>query len=246
MLAGRNAWGVFLPWLLALLVAMVLPVATSAEVTTVPATACPWLAAMPNGSIIYAGDSAPAESPAQVTGLSLVPGQSLSFSITGTVSHANSNHSIYPFYGPEGGPDLDGHWYIVSFLGGATNGIGQITTPIDSLLGVFLDDNQPSLFSPPAALDFSTAAERDFLTLAPALRQPFFIGDGLTPEGVTQQFTVPTGATRLYLATMDVYNWSDNAGSFSATVTQVPEPTSGIIIASIAGLLLLGRTVRRR
>ncbi|HEY3242752.1 MAG TPA: hypothetical protein VGM03_05305 [Phycisphaerae bacterium] len=46
----------------------------------------------------------------------------------------------------------------------------------------------------------------------PGLRQPFFIGDGLTGtgSGAVQQFLVPDGATRLFLGTIDGCEWSNN------------------------------------
>ena len=56
--------------------------------------------------------------------------------------------------------------------------------------------------------------------LAPGLKQPFFIGDGLTKSGAIQQVIAPTGATRLFLGVMDEYAWFDNEGSFTVQVAQ--------------------------
>ena len=39
-----------------------------------------------------------------------------------------------------------------------------------------------------------------------------------TSGGIIQKFTVPAGATRLYVGSMDGQQWSDNAGGFSVTV----------------------------
>ena len=76
----------------------------------------------------------------------------------------------------------------------------------------------PGDLSPPAALDFSSDASRDFQSLSPALRQPFFIGDGRNSSGEVQKFVAPGGATRLFLGTMDSYGWSDNHGSFTVKI----------------------------
>jgi hypothetical protein len=84
---------------------------------------------------------------------------------------------------------------------------------------VFLSDSAPNGgSSAPATLDFTTASSRDFSTLSPKLKQPFFIGDGLRNNGDHQTFVVPSGATRLYVGSMDGQQWSDNAGGFSVTV----------------------------
>jgi hypothetical protein len=61
------------------------------------------------------------------------------------------------------------------------------------------------------------------------LRQLFFIGDGLTSGGVIQQFVVPQGATRLFLATMDGYGQYNNIGSFTVTVANAVAPESGTL-----------------
>jgi hypothetical protein len=92
------------------------------------------------------------------------------------------------------------------------NGIADVTAPINALVGVFLTDDAPNLTSAPSNLDFSTAASRDFGTLKPELKQIFFIGDGLDSKGNKQNFVVPKGATRLYLATWDFYEWNNNDG----------------------------------
>jgi hypothetical protein len=86
------------------------------------------------------------------------------------------------------------------------------------LLGVFLDDTQPNLSAAPDPLAYMPDAP----VVAPGLRQPFFIGDGLTPSGAAQQFIVPAGATRLFLGTVDGYGWYNNVGSFSVAVASRP------------------------
>jgi len=55
-------------------------------------------------------------------------------------------------------------------------------------------------------------------TSAPsALRQPFYIGDGRRSTGEVQHVVVPTGATRLFIGTMDGYEWNNNVGGFNVT-----------------------------
>jgi hypothetical protein len=205
--------------------------------TSVPGTADPWLAGMPDGATASYGDVAPAQSPVLVSGLTLTPGETLTFSVSGSVNNSP---------GPSGlGPDGSG------FYGhgpGAENGISNIVAPLNSLLGVFLDDTQPDLTPAPGTLDFSTGSGLDFSSLSPALKQVFFIGDGLTSSSAVQQFVVPVGATRLFLGTMDGYGWYNNDGSFSVTVNgtpgTVPEPGSLALLCSsglAAGLLLRRR-----
>jgi hypothetical protein len=209
-----------------------------AALTEVPGTSNPWLAGMPAGSLAGQGpnidpgvDVAPAESPAQVTNFAIFGGETLYFSATGLEAHG----ADIPFYGPNGGPD--GGFTQVINENGPQNGIGNITTEMDSLVGVFLDDNQPSLFTPPAALNFSSTAAQDASPLSPLVRQPFFIGTGFASGGAQKQYIVPAGATRLFLGTMDVYKWYDNQGSF--TVNVIPEPASfGLLgLAGIAALM---------
>lgn len=178
---------------------------------------------MPAGSVAGDGyDTAPAESPVLVTGNPIHGGTVVTFSASGIISHGFFDESGH---GPEGVLDS-----ITSRIPGPENGIGNINAPFDAVLGVFLDSSAPNLLPPPSMLNFGTAAQRDFLTLAPALRQPFFIGDGHTSLGVVQQFTAPAGTTRLYIGVMDSYEWHNNTGSFTVTVN-TPEPSSVILLA---------------
>ena len=174
-------------------------------VPSVPGSANPYLAGMPNGSTCCSGDAAPAQSPVLVTGLTLTPGTALTFTATGGVNNSGGT----PTTGPDGGGVIATN---------SNNGISGATWPINALVGVFLDASQPSLSAAPASLDFTSTS---FTTLSPQLRQAFFIGDGLTGTGTgtTQTFIVPAGATRLFLGTSDGFGWFNNSGSFAVTVT---------------------------
>lgn len=101
------------------------------------------------------------------------------------------------------------------------NGIHDMIAPINALVGVFLSDDEPDDTAVPhipdrydenAPWDYSRPEERNRLTYKPKLKQIFFIGDGTTDNGVKQSFIAPPGATRLYLATWDFYEWNNNDG----------------------------------
>lgn len=149
-------------------------------------------------------------SPITAGGVTVNPGSTITFD--GVNGGANNMNSTSYF-------DADGNTgWITGNLAGGENGIADIRVPGNSVIGVFLDNTVPSTHSTvPATLNFSTAASRDFHTLQPQLRQPFFIGDGRTSTGEVQQFVVPSGATRLYIGTMDSYEWNNNVGGFNVT-----------------------------
>jgi Flp pilus assembly protein TadG len=106
---------------------------------------------------------------------------------------------------------------------GSEHGMSNIATPINSLTGVFLDNNVPDTEDStiPPGLDFSTQSERDYTSIDPELRQPFYAGDGTTSGGTQQTIVVPAGATRFFLGTMDGHEWSNNVGGFNVTITQM-------------------------
>jgi hypothetical protein len=89
----------------------------------------------------------------------------------------------------------------------------------------------PSLSAAPAALSFSSAASRNYRRLTPALKQPFFIGNGRTSAQGIQVVVVPSGATRLFLGTMDGCGWAANRGSFTASVFDLA-PTLSITLSA--------------
>jgi len=111
------------------------------------------------------------------------------------------------------------------------NSVGGIAGIVDSqstmfLVGVFLDDSEPHDPAPPR-LDFSSnTLGHEFTKLAPVLNQVFYIGDGKTSTGKTQQFAVPAKATRLVLGFADAFafhgdeGWyGDDSGSLTAMLS---------------------------
>jgi hypothetical protein len=104
---------------------------------------------------------------------------------------------------------------------GSEHGMSNISTPINSVVGVFLDNSNPSSegTSPPG-MDFSTQTERDYVSMEPQLRQTFYAGNGETSGGIQQMIVVPQNATRFFLGTMDGHEWSNNSGGYNATITE--------------------------
>lgn len=179
----------------------------------IPATSCPWLAGMPNGTKISGagnGVSAPTHSPVQVQGITVAAGQKLKFrNTTGTTGDTSSGNT----YGLDGDPTR------TTIKQASVNGINSTTAPLNALVGIFLNDNAPNTTAAAATLDFSSTSSRNFTTLSPGLKQVFFIGDGVNSDNYLQDFTVPNGATRLFLGVMDENAfWWDNVGTIQTTM----------------------------
>jgi hypothetical protein len=181
-------------------------------------------------------------------GFTAGPGRILTFgSVTGVVSPFGSFVN-----GPDGGTDFP-FTDIESF--GGIAGLTH-TNRTMFLVGLFLDGSEPA-DPAPSRLGFSDP--EDFTDLSPALRQVFFIGDGVTDTGgTTQRFHVPATATRLFLGFADAFFfdeapgfYGDNSGaltatfSISASVASAPEPASLALLGlgAIASLLV---SLRRR
>jgi len=189
--------------------------------------------------------------------ISVTAGETLTFSVTGTVSLDNGiSHT-----------DADGIGTFERVPTSSNTGSGSIsgiTAPFYGYLtGVFLAAGGPS-GTAPAALNFVTSGT-NFTSLSPLLDQTFFIGDGLTGDGTgtAQDFVVPTGATTLYLGISDAgaFNgapseYGDNLGAFTVTETVAstgpggggsvtPEPSTLIMlgtgISALAGRIALRR-----
>jgi hypothetical protein len=114
---------------------------------------------------------------------------------------------------------------------GSENGLSNIIAPLNSMIGVFMDstgattgataDETTNGTSVPPGLDFSTQTARDYTSYEPLLNQTFYVGNGSTSAGSTQQtIIIPPNATTLFLGTMDGHEWSNNQGGFNATITQ--------------------------
>ncbi len=184
---------------------------------------CPWLAGEPSGTTAnYTNqgwvDSAPNNSPALATGMTITAGNTLNFKFNGSISNSPSAN----YYGCDGNTG----WIINDYAsnGVSEHGIADIKAPISSIIGVFLDNNVPDGTAAPAPLDFTSPTSRDFSSISPALKQPFYIGDGLRADGVTlQNFVVPAGATRLFIGIMDGQQWSDNSGAGSMQINTAPK-----------------------
>lgn len=194
----------------------------------IAATANPFLSGMPAGSVAsainphknpdYAGSSSNMKQSPTLVAIPVEEGDVLTFDdINGNARHDPSD----PYYSPDGQLNDIGHNNLTTNYNNNyspnyynENGIADARIPINALVGLFLDDNQPSFTNAPSKnLDFSSSTSRDFQKLTPDVKQIFFIGDGQDSSSNKQQFIVPKGATRLYLATWDFYEWNNNAGS---------------------------------
>jgi hypothetical protein len=193
---------------------------------SVPGTACPWLAGMPNGTRANSSDVAPNQSPVLFPGSPLVPGTTMWFRVTGSASNE-------PFGFNEGGDGAP--LEPSSNASGAEHNIGNCTSPLRSLVGVFLSESAPNLTPAPSSLDFS-GDRINFTTLSPGLKQVFFIGDGRNNNGVLQSFVVPPGATRLFLGMSDRFQWSNNSGAFEVTLVPAPGVLSFLGFAACVSL----------
>ena len=187
----------------------------------IDAKASPYLAGMPDGSKInFTGSStlswkkdasyAPDCSPEQVM-IPVVPGQVLYFR---DVEGSTGDYQSGLTYG------LEGNLSRPKMAQEPVNGFNTTYAPLNSLMGVFLDDNKPTSGSMRDKLDFSTQASRDFDQLTMQTKQIFFVGDGVNnTSGKLQKFVVPPGATRLFLGLSDELGfWWDNFGSYRTTV----------------------------
>ena len=202
----------------------------------VPGSASPYLADQPDGTTIGTGaaqDAAPAEAPPILDLGGATAGTVLRFDVAGTVDwDGPTDQTVTP----------DG-WFVRdpstndvrAPVQGDEHGIGDVVgAPMGSFVGVFLTDDTPADGDPlPPAPDFSTPAQRQQASYAPAIRQPFFVGDGLDGSGTRQEFVVPDGATRLALAVYESEKWNDNTGGYTVRVLVdagfTMDPATGVV-----------------
>lgn len=206
--------------------------------TVVPGSANPNLAGRAPGYECCSGDSVSGQA-AVLAAVVFAAGDHLAFSVTGA-----SNYSG----GPIGASNPDGNEGPAN-MSNYGDGISAPTgVRWNALMGVFLGPDSPTGAATPAVLDFGH--DLSFASLSPAIGQMFFIGDGLTSDsnlgdfsGQAQHFIVPAGATRLFLGSSDGLGWYNNSGSFSVSVSVVPEPATWALWLS--ALWLLRWRVRR-
>ncbi|MFT3788517.1 MAG: Tad domain-containing protein [Tepidisphaeraceae bacterium] len=169
---------------------------------------CPWMAGLTSSAVVPATD----DNPQSITGASYLPTQvNLSSFSSGSPLRFRQSTGTTGYAGATGiTMDGDTSWIVHQ---DACNGINGTSAPIGCLVGIFLDNRSPTSYGMSAEGNFSTSTSRNQTTISPALKQVFFIGDGLTDSGVLQNFVPPAGATRLYLGIMDEKGWWwDNTG----------------------------------
>ena len=201
----------------------------------VPGTADIFLAGQPSGTCIvspYYGppvqDCAPAQG-AVDSGLTLIPGASLQFTVSGATNNSPSPTTASST--PDGGNSQG------TQLFGPSSGLSGIQTAFNALVGVFLGPGAPDPSAQPPSLSFVPPTETSFQTIAPQLQQVFFIGDGLTGTGSgnRQSFVVPQGATRLMLGSSDGLGTNNNNPGFfivSSVGTSLIDPVASNLIES--------------
>ena len=170
----------------------------------------------------------------------------------GWVHFYNGLGSAATGFGPEGATSSTSSLTSLEGLSAWLGTLGPLT-------GVFLDDSNPLGMVPPATLDFSSGASRDFASLSPEIGQVFFIGNGVNSLGDFQEFVAPTGATRLFLGIPDGFGflgapgaYEDNDGEYRIAIgvntiptdPTIPEPAAIGLLGIGVIAALLGR--RRR
>ncbi|MGC4032025.1 MAG: pilus assembly protein TadG-related protein [Tepidisphaeraceae bacterium] len=153
-----------------------------------------------------------------LSSLGVSPGDT--FTMEGMNGWGN-NGSGASTYGPDGKLNQmvsQGNSNAATVSATGTRGIANTRAPLSSFIAVFMTDASPESTAEPAPLDFGTTAQRDYASIAPANKQPFFIGDGKRDNGELQTIKVPAGATRIFFGMMDAWQWNDNTGSYTMSL----------------------------
>lgn len=212
-----------------LLLVTTLGAQTVERVVNVPAAASLLLAGAPAGTRIVRGysdrDQAPANAAVAIGEVTFTTGALVTFSATGLTS--NGTYSDAPKRNDitaEGYVNLSGSTFGTAF---GTDprlwGMGSIIAPVNALIGVFLSD-EPIQTVPPDGRQV-TPEVRNERVQRPQLREPFYIGAGMTPNGQRREFYVPIGARKLFLGIMSDENFSAS-GTLRVTCTIAPAPSA--------------------
>lgn len=183
---------------------------------------------------------------APVVALDAGMGRTITFAASGTAGWANALLN-----GPDGG-NFSSNTNIPS-----VGPISGYSGPLSGhLVGVFIEAGDISALSAPGAASYADLASYGLASYTPALRQVFFIGDGLTGtgSGATQVFHIPDGAGKLVLGIADAagFNaqagfYNDNVGAYSVSfqAQAVPEPAT-LSLFGLGAAALLAAARRRR
>ncbi len=149
-------------------------------------------------------------SPIKAGKIPVIPGATLTFDGVNGGANNSASTTLY---------DGDGNvGRVIGNFGGSENGMSNIKAPINSVIAVFLSDTRPDQNgTAPSVLDYSSAASRDFMSVEPKLQQVFYVGNGRRSNGEVQRIVVPPGATRMFIGTMDGWEWNNNVGGFEVT-----------------------------
>lgn len=174
-------------------------------------------------------------------------------SVTGGVNCCSDPFDLNTPDGKNFAPNYNGGNTTVDGIHNISGAYGNTQLP---LVAMFTTEQDPStLAAPVAALPAWDAQNPQ--SLAPALYQVFYVGDGRAgyddAAGALLNFTAPTGATRLYLGFADAGAFSgtsawyaDNRGAMQVSVMLQPVPEPAGWALGLAGLAVLAARRRRR